>query len=67
MMDDIITSITDSYKNAAEFQNFLNQNPADSRNSFHFEDIPCDATCGNTFETSDEDLEELDRLYQSIS
>lgn len=67
MMDDIITSITDSYKNAAEFQNFLNQNPADSTDPLNLGDIPSLPDDDDTFETSDEDLEELDRLYQSIS
>ena len=67
MMDDIITSITDSYKNAAEFQNFLNQNPADSTNPLNLGDIPGLPDDDDTFETSDEDLEELDRLYQRIS
>lgn len=67
MMDDIITSITDSYKNAAEFQNFLNQNPADSTDPLNLGDIPGLPDDDDTFETSDEDLEELDRLYQSIS
>ncbi|WP_419169218.1 helix-turn-helix transcriptional regulator [Negativibacillus massiliensis] len=67
MMDDIITSITDSYKNAAEFQNFLNQNPADSTDPLNLGDIPGLPDDDDTFETSDEDLEELDRLYQRIS
>lgn len=62
MMDDIITSITDSYKNAAEFQNFLNQNPADPRNLLHFEDIPCDLPFDDIFDLSDDDLDEIDRL-----
>lgn len=61
MMDDIITSITDSYKNAAEFQNFLNQNPADSTDPLNLGDIP-GLPDDDIFDLSDDDLDEIDRL-----
>ena len=61
MMDDIITSITDSYKNAAEFQNFLNPYLYDPTYPLNWGDIP-GLPDDDTFDLSDDDLDEIDRL-----
>lgn len=65
MMGDIITGITNSYKNSTEFQNFLNPYLSDPTDLLNWGDIP-GLPDDDTFETSDDDLDELDRLYQRI-
>lgn len=61
MMDDIITSITDSYKNAEEFQNFLNPYLYDPTDPLNLGDIP-GLPDDDIFDLSDDDLDEIDRL-----
>lgn len=65
MMGDIITGITNSYKNSTEFQIFLNPYLSDPTDLLNWGDIP-GLPDDDTFETSDDDLDELDRLYQRI-
>ena len=65
MMGDIITGITNSYKISTEFQNFLNPYLSDPTDLLNWGDIP-GLPDDDTFETSDDDLDELDRLYQRI-